>query len=79
MNTQSQAVSAAKSVPCISRLPILTKEETVLGYELFFGMSTDAPRVSADGDDTAAMVDALTVMGFEMLCDGHNAFINCNS
>ena len=84
MNTHSQAAAAEKSAPCISRSPILTKEETVLGYELFFGMSTDGMSTdelgaNSDGNDTtAAMIDALTVMGFEMLCDGHNAFINCN-
>ena len=84
MNTHSQTAAAEKSAPCISRSPILTKEETVLGYELFFGMSTDGMSTdelgaSSDGNDTtAAMIDALTVMGFEMLCDGHNAFINCN-
>jgi hypothetical protein len=36
MGTQAQAVSVEETSPCIARQPILTAEESVVGYELFF-------------------------------------------
>ncbi|MGO8796316.1 MAG: hypothetical protein ACLQLC_15960 [Candidatus Sulfotelmatobacter sp.] len=36
MGTKAQLASAAKANPCIARQPILTADERVVGYELFF-------------------------------------------
>ena len=70
--------AAEKSSPCIARQPILTKDEDVLGYELFFHQSQEDRRfTSAANDATSATIDALSVMGFDTLCDGRVAFFDC--
>jgi EAL and modified HD-GYP domain-containing signal transduction protein len=78
MKTTAQATPPEKASPCIARQPILTKDEDVLGYELYFRQNAEERRFTADGDEaTSAMIDALSVMGFDVLCDGRTAFINC--
>jgi len=78
MGTQAQADPAAKTSPCIARQPILTKDECVLGYELLFRQSSEEQRSTSDADSaTSATIDTLSVIGFDVLCDGHLAFINC--
>jgi EAL and modified HD-GYP domain-containing signal transduction protein len=77
MVTPAQA-TAEKPAPCITRQPILTKDEDVLGYELFFHQSQEDRRfTSATNDATSATIDALSVMGFDTLCDGRLAFFDC--
>src|ERR1700733_5832515 len=77
MVTPAQA-TAEKPSPCIARQPILTKDEDVLGYELFFHQSQEDRRfTSAANDATSATIDALSVMGFDTLCDGRLAFFDC--
>jgi c-di-GMP-related signal transduction protein len=80
MGIQTSAASPGKACPCIARQPILTKDESVLGYELFFRQNQEERRFNTDvdaDDATSATIDALTVMGFDVLCDARLAFINC--
>src|SRR5579863_1007652 len=78
MATPVQAVPSQKSSPCIARQPILTADETVIGYELFFRESQEQKNFSADAESaTSATIDMLNFVGLGVLCDGRLAFINC--
>ena len=78
MSTQAQAVSAEKFSPCIARQPILTADENVIGYELFFRGGPEQQHFTSDGETaTSATIDMLNLLGLGVLCDGRLAFINC--
>ncbi len=78
MATPAKAASAEKPSPCIARQPILTGDETVIGYELFFREDPQQRRFSSDGEKaTSATIDMLNFVGLGILCDGRPAFINC--
>jgi c-di-GMP-related signal transduction protein len=78
MGTKPQPAPAEKPVPCIARQPILTAEEVVVGYELFFRERPELQRFASDGERaTSATIDMLNFVGLGVLCDGHLAFINC--
>jgi EAL and modified HD-GYP domain-containing signal transduction protein len=75
--TASTATSA-KPTSCLARQPILTKDEKVLGYELFFRESYDDVHFSSDFETaTSNTIDSLNVMGLDVVCDGRLGFINC--
>jgi c-di-GMP-related signal transduction protein len=77
MATPVQAGSSQKSSPCISRQPILTADENVIGYELFFRENAEQKNSSLDTESaTSATIDMLNFMGLGVLCDGRLAFIN---
>jgi c-di-GMP-related signal transduction protein len=80
MGTKPQAAPVAKPdpSPCIARQPILTVDETVVGYELFFREGREDRRFSSDGENaTSSIIDTLNLIGLGVLCDGRTAFINC--
>jgi c-di-GMP-related signal transduction protein len=78
MATPVQAKIAEKPIPCIARQPILTADENVIGYELFFRESPEQGSFTSDGESaTSATIDMLNVVGLGVLCDGRLAFINC--
>lgn len=78
MGTKAQAAPVEKGAPCIARQPILTAEESVVGYELFFRENREQRYFSSDGDSaTSAAIDTLSLVGVGVLCDGRLAFINC--
>jgi len=79
MGTKAQVAAIKKPAPCIARQPILTSNETVIGYELFFRESPQHHNfTSGDGEKaTSAAIDMLNVMGLQVLCAGRLAFINC--
>lgn len=80
MNTTGQAASVEQNCPCIARQPILQKDESVFGYELFFRISPEERTFSSDADRaTSTAIDTLSVIGLDVLCDGHLAFINCTA
>jgi len=78
----SSGAQVSKGPPnaCIARQPILTVEEKVLGYELFFRESEEDRHFgSVDGDKaTSETIDTLNVVGLQVLCDGQLAFLNCS-
>jgi c-di-GMP-related signal transduction protein len=78
MSTQGQAASVETPSPCIARQPILTADENVIGYELFFRESPDQQRFTSDSESaTSATIHMLNFVGLGVLCDGRLAFINC--
>ncbi len=78
MTAQARFGVTEKSIPCISRQPILTPEENVIGYELFFRESQFQNRNTTDAEQEAAStIDMLNLVGLGVLCDGRLAFINC--
>jgi EAL and modified HD-GYP domain-containing signal transduction protein len=78
MGTHAQRAPAGKPSPCIARQPILTADESVIGYELFFREAQDERHFSSDAESaTSATIDMLNLVGLGVLCDGRLAFINC--
>jgi len=78
MGTKAQTAPVETPSPCIARQPILTADESVVGYELFFRESREERRFTSDGESaTSATIDTLNLVGLEVLCDGRLAFINC--
>ncbi len=79
MSIKAHASSVAKPSPCIARQPILTADEKVIGYELFFREGPEQQRFTSSDSEkaTSATIDTLNVVGLRVLCDGHVAFINC--
>ena len=77
MNITGQA-PAEKPTPCLARQPILTKDEKVLGYELLFREAPDERHFHSNVETaTTSIIDTLEVVGFDAICDGRLAFINC--
>jgi c-di-GMP-related signal transduction protein len=78
MSTPGQAVSAKNPGPCLARQPILTKDEKVVGYELLSRESPEEHRFTSNPESaTSHVIDTLNVLGLDVVCDGHAAFINC--
>ena len=50
MGTKAQTAPLEKPSPCIARQPILSANETVVGYELFFREGREDRRFSSDGE-----------------------------
>lgn len=77
MNSVAQTASDTPS-PCLARQPILTKDENVLGYELLFRETPREKHFHSDVENaTTSIIDTLNVVGFDAVCDGRLAFINC--
>lgn len=78
MSTGAQ-LSPESPNPWLARQPILTKDESVVGYELLFRESaSDSHFHSTDADSaTTNTIDTLNVLGLDAVCDGRLAFINC--
>ena len=78
MGTKAQITPAQTPSPCIARQPILTADEDVVGYELFFREGREERRFTSDGESaTSSIIDTLNLIGLGVLCDGRTAFINC--
>lgn len=79
MGTKAQTAPLEQPTPCIARQPILSANETVVGYELFFREGREDRRFNSDGENaTAATIETLNLVGLGVLCDGRLAFINCS-
>ncbi len=80
MANTAPAVAPEKPSACIARQPILTSEELVVGYELFFREDREQRKFSAADleNATSAAIDMLNFVGLGVLCDGRLAFINCS-
>ena len=64
MGTKAQAAPVEKPIPCIARQPILTADESVVGYELFFREDRQQRCFTSDGDSaTSAAIDTLSWLG----------------
>jgi EAL and modified HD-GYP domain-containing signal transduction protein len=76
--TQRAPSPNSPSARYVARQPILTREEQVFGYELLFRDGVENYFSGADFDAAArSTVDNSMLIGFDVLCSGRRAFINC--
>jgi EAL and modified HD-GYP domain-containing signal transduction protein len=62
----------------VARQPILTRDEKVFGYELLFRDGVEDFFQSPDPDAASrSTLNTSMLLGLDVLCDGHRAFINC--
>ncbi len=62
----------------VARQPILNRDQHVFGYELLFRDGIENFFRSSDAEAAArSTLDSTLLMGFDVLCDGQRAFINC--
>jgi len=62
----------------VARQPILSKDEEVFGYELFFRDGVEDYFRHTDHDAASrSTLDTSILLGTNVLCDGRQAFINC--
>jgi len=62
----------------VARQPILTTEEKVFGYELLFRNGAEDFFTNPDQDAASrSTLNTSMLLGLDVLCDGHRAFINC--
>lgn len=62
----------------VARQPILNREQHVIGYELLFRDGIENFFRCRDADAAArSTLDSTLLMGFDVLCNGQRAFINC--
>jgi c-di-GMP-related signal transduction protein len=81
----SSALNAGEGKPApkpgtqfVARQPILTGDEKVFGYELLFrdGVEDFFKHTDADAASRSTLNTSM-LLGLDVLCDGHRAFINC--
>jgi c-di-GMP-related signal transduction protein len=62
----------------VARQPILTTDEKVFGYELLFRDGIEDFFQSSDPDAASrSTLNTSMLIGLDVLCDGHRAFVNC--
>jgi len=62
----------------VARQPILTADESVFGYELLFRDGISDYFCATDSDAASrTTLDSSILLGLDVMCDGHLAFINC--
>ena len=85
MTAPSSALSPGEGKPApkpgtqfVARQPILTAEERVFGYELLFRDGVEDLFRHTDADVASrSTLNTAMLLGLDVLCDGHRAFINC--
>ncbi|HTZ99016.1 MAG TPA: HDOD domain-containing protein [Candidatus Aquilonibacter sp.] len=71
--------AAARPAPrFVARQPILQSDEKVFGYELLFrdGVANSFSGIDPENASRSVLDDSM-LMGFDLLCDGRRAFLNC--
>src|SRR5258707_12690457 len=71
-----QLAPAERSIPCVARQPILNANQEVLGYELSFQQSPSDRNLDVESE-ASVIIETLNVIGFNVLCDGRRAFLQC--
>jgi c-di-GMP-related signal transduction protein len=62
----------------VARQPILSKDQQVFGYELYFRDGVEDYFCNPDSDAASrSTLDTSMLVGIDVLCDGRHAFINC--
>ena len=62
----------------VARQPILTADEKVFGYELLFRNGVEDFFQHTDPDAASrSTLNTSLLLGLDVLCDGHRAFVNC--
>ena len=85
MTAPSSALSPGEGKPApkpgtqfVARQPILTTDEKVFGYELLFRDGVEDFFRHTDADEASrSTLNTAMLLGLDILCDGHRAFINC--
>jgi len=76
--TQPAPVQPKELFRFVARQPILDAEQQVFGYELLFRDGVENFFQASDAEAAArSTLDSTLLMGLDVLCDGHRAFINC--
>ena len=71
-------VASPPGMRFVARQPILTPDEQIFGYELLFRDGLENCFNSSDPDGAArSTLDSSLLLGLDILCDGHHAFVNC--
>jgi EAL and modified HD-GYP domain-containing signal transduction protein len=75
---QLSPAGALQGFRFVARQPILNRDQQVIGYELLFRGGIENFFRANDANAAArSTLDSTLLMGFEVLCNGHKAFINC--
>lgn len=75
---QLSPAGALQGFRFVARQPILNRDQQVIGYELLFRDGIENFFRANDANAAArTTLDSTLLMGFEVLCNGHKAFINC--
>lgn len=62
----------------VARQPILTRDEQIYGYELLFRDGAENYFSGLDPEQAArSTLDSSLLLGWDVLCHGHLAFLNC--
>ena len=69
MATPVQAAPSQKSSSCNARRPILTAEESVIGYELFFRESPEQRNFSPANENVLPACQRLKQAGYAIVLD----------
>ncbi len=85
MTASSSSLSPGQGKPApkpgtrfVARQPILTANEKVFGYELLFRDGVEDFFLHTDADEASrSTLNTAMLLGLDVLCDGHRAFINC--
>jgi c-di-GMP-related signal transduction protein len=76
--TEPKQAGANPFLKYAARQPILNGDQQVIGYELLFRDGLENSFGNADPDAASrSVLDSSILMGLDVLCDGHLAFINC--
>lgn len=75
---EAAPASAIGGFRFVARQPILNRDQQVVGYELLSRDGIENFFRSQDADAAArSTLDSTLLMGFDVLCNGQKAFINC--
>jgi c-di-GMP-related signal transduction protein len=85
VTTPASALTCGEAKPApkpgtrfVARQPILTTDEKVFGYELLFRDGIEDFFQSSDADAASrSTLNTSMLLGLDVLCDGHRAFVNC--
>ena len=61
----------------VARQPIFDREQNVVGYELLFRHGLENAFSGDCEEASRATLDQSLILGFDVLCDGRRAFVNC--
>jgi len=76
--SQPEGALPAPALRFVARQPILKADGKVFGYELLFRGGLENQFNGADPEHASrSVLDSSLLMGLDVLCDGHLAFLNC--
>lgn len=70
-------IRSVKPFRYVARQPIFDREQNVFGYELLFRDGLENAFTGDCEEASRATLDQSLILGFDVLCDGRRAFVNC--